>query len=155
MLQRIQTVYLLLFIVCSMVLCFLPLFELTAFDGLYVLGVIKTSFSGASGSAVLSYNFPLMVILSLMILLALAIIFKYNNRNLQMKLIFICMVLLILFSAILCFNYFQLAGLSTADHSIKISWILAILPVQMVLLWLANGGIRKDEALVRSADRLR
>lgn len=155
MLQRIQTVYLLLFIVCSMVLCLLPLFELTAFDGLYVLSVIKTSFSGASGSAVLSYNFPLMVILSLMILLALAIIFKYNNRKLQMKLIFICMILLILFSAILCFNYFQLAGLSTADNSIKISWILAILPVQMVLLWLANSGIRKDEALVRSADRLR
>lgn len=42
-----------------------------------------------------------------------------------------------------------------ADASIKISWPIVILPINIILSYLAIREIGKDEALVHSMERLR
>lgn len=155
MLQRIQTVYLTLVICCCIILCFFNLFVFPVPDGIYQLSVIKTSFIRDAKVSVLSYNLPLLLINFLISILTLVTIFRYDNRLFQMKFINIIMLLILIFIGVLFYNYRQLVSLSGSTNTFSINWIIIFVPIQLIFLFLARNGIKKDENLVRSADRLR
>ena len=155
MLQRIQSVYLVLVIFCSIAVCFFPLFRVPVPDGIYSLSITKTSFIGKVNVSDLSYNFPLILLSFLILILSVVTIFRYNNRKLQLNFITIILILVLVFTGVLIFDYYQLVSLSGSANTASLSYILIVVPIMLILLFLARNAIKKDEVLVRSADRLR
>ena len=154
MLQRIQTVYLLLFALCSILFCLYPVFKMQATDGIYTLSVIKTSFQTNVNPTVLNYNYPLIIISLLMVLINAIAIFRYDQRMMQLKLINIMFLLFLLLSGVILYDYKQLMNIAGTQSS-SLNRIIIFMPIEIILLLLARNGIKKDEKLVRSSDRLR
>ncbi len=143
MIQRIQTVYLLVAALASGGLIFVlnlwiengnEVFALDAFqsDSL-LLKFIPILFIG---SAVLSFS----------------TIFKFKNRKLQFVLGRLNILINLILLGLLVYQLLKLSG-ETAVSEKGIGSALPI--VVIVLLVLANKAIKKDEDLVKSVDRLR
>jgi FtsH-binding integral membrane protein len=132
MIQRIQSIWLLLAAVCS----FLTI-RLSFYSGTNVTGVPYQKLTAASGGI-------LILSVTLIIgILALFNIFLYKNRTMQLRL---C-VLGILLEALLIFLYYREIKASFSQGEYSITAIL--------LFVLAARGINKDEKLIRDSDRLR
>ncbi len=81
-------------------------------------------------------------------------IMQYRNRKFQMKLVQAAILVQVVFGVLVFFYADNMAELA-ADSSVAYSPVLAVLLVNIVLYMLALRGIKKDDELVRSADRLR
>ncbi len=151
MIQRIQTLFLLAAAVLSGLLLTGDLINLSAGSGsLYSLG-----FPGLTdnGGEVLQRLWPMTVILALVPLLALAAVFFYKKRSIQMRLTMF--VLLLSLGTIILGAFYILMFDRKID--VTLVWkVRAVFPlVSAILAWLAYRGIMKDELIVRSYDRLR
>jgi hypothetical protein len=148
MIQRIQTIYLVL-------------------AGAAAFGAIAAPFANISSSNVQTSalfaddaaftagdNTVLMVIFTVAGALAIASIFLYNNRPLQVKTGWAALVANFAALAFGGFLFGQDMG-RVGDASVGAGFGVALPFVFIVFCILAIKGIRKDEALVRSADRLR
>jgi len=137
MLQRIQTIYLLISAVISGGLIFLFSLwttinetELYAKEDILYLGLFLSSAA-----------------------LALIAIFMYNNRQTQFVLGRLNIILNFILLGLFVYRSLSLSG-ETSDVSVK--GIGMLLPIfSIVFLVLANKAIKKDEDLVKSVDRLR
>ena len=98
------------------------------------------------------------VLLSITILgglLALIAIFLYQNRPLQMKLSIFVLILAI-FLPLVAFLLIYNEGTALASGTIITDQAGTYLPlVSIIFGFLAYNGIKKDETLVKSMDRLR
>src|SRR5690606_30228467 len=114
-------------------------------------------YQGVEGQAVRTEFFILQTIATVLLgLFPLYIIFKLRQRKQQIQLIVLEIMLLLLF------GFWLYISASTAltearqflsARNIGVGFFL--LPVSIVFLGMAMGAIRKDEKLVKSADRLR
>lgn len=144
MLQRIQTVYLLIVAGLMTALCFTPMATYAA--------------DGAEGVFVAFDFWWIGALFALAALLAFVVVWLYKNRMLQVRLLCAEMVLLVgaqifsLWYAIGFTNNVKALGEITMT-SIKTSTFFPV--VCLILVWLAIRGILKDERLVRSLDRIR
>lgn len=137
MLQRIQSIYLLISVVCSAGLIFV--FNLwTNTDNVEVFVKDELLYMALFlGSA----------------LLALITIFMFKNRQLQFVLGRLNIILNFILLGLFVYRSLSLSG-GTSDVSEK--GIGMLLPIfSIVFLVLANKAIKKDEDLVKSVDRLR
>lgn len=137
MIQRIQTVYLLLVILSVLAFIFVP-FGFMEKDGLTTVLVVKDLWVFIAGG-------------SLIALLAGAAIFLFGNRILQMKVVLINAVLSVVLIGMFLFGLTKHVGW----ENYTFGWG-ALLPVFILIFnMLAYGSIKSDENLVRSMDRLR
>lgn len=106
-----------------------------------------------SGTEIVEKHLHFTILMLLVPFLSLVLIMFYKNRKLQMKLTII-LILLILVQIIAVTHYsFQIINNMGAE---LIPGLKLIIPVLMLILaYLAYRGIKKDENLVRSYDRLR
>ena len=158
MIQRKQTIYLFFAGLVTLVLLFIPFgrlytevagFEYTAFS-VRDITPDKTFIMSTIGNAVL---------LIATSALSFITIFLYKNRGLQMKLIsFNMLVILVAIFTIMYIypnfifpNYPKLAGVEKVDYN----YLILISFVSAIGIYLAKKAIAKDDALIRSADRLR
>lgn len=150
MIQRIQTIYLLLIVALGIALIFLPVLQLVTPEEASELHVWELS---AIGGAPLQGLWGLLLTTALIPLLALVDIFLYKKRLLQAR--------LNIFLALLCLGYYGVLAIYIwqANLALGVDW--HILPwasfplVCFVLTLMATRRILKDEALVRAADRIR
>jgi hypothetical protein len=157
MIQRIQTLWLFL---SSLILFLLFVFPYSHFSdelgiayALQITGIYKV----IAGQNVLVNSFILQTIA--LVILALApffIIFNYKNRQQQSRLIYLLILLAVLFGAWLYIStrhaveaVNQQVGIGNLDIG------ALLIPVCLVFLLLALKGIRNDERLIKSAERLR
>ncbi len=147
MIQRIQTVFFALVVVLSAILFFVPV---------YTLIVPGDQPSHAAGHAVymLTDLTMLMIPVILLALLAVIAIFGYKNRPRQMRMarsgMFVSMIIVGITTT------FPQAYLHNVDRTVLGYGIgVWLLVANIALFGLAFYFIRKDEKLVRSADRLR
>lgn len=147
MLQRIQTVYLVIAVVLLSMLYRFPLADISTGSEIFqfsINGIFK-------GSEMVFNGLPLIAFLSLIILLHVFVIFMYKKRIRQMRVLGFTIILLLgLFGL---FFYFAYAGFKGATVSFKIP--VAFPVIAAILDYLSIRDIGKDEALVRSVDRLR
>lgn len=157
MIQRIQTIYLLLCIVCIVLCLCNPVGYLDLQDGtsdtLYNLWVSRQEYDG-----IRHLIMPWPVLFTLLTLVAglLTIdIFLFRKRALQMRLLNFGLILLILYYVVAAvFIYIALRGDSPCIGFRPTVW--AAMPIVAVILgYLAFRAILRDELLVRSLDRLR
>ena len=157
MIQRVQTVWLL---ISSLVLFGLFLFPYIGYIDLVGLGkniYVTGVYSSANNVTTKESGFLLMTIVTVLIaLFPLFIIFKYKTRKLQLRLILGQVILLCLFSIWMFITANQILGQinqTIGANNIGVGFFL--LPVSILCLALAIRGIRNDEKLIKSADRLR
>ncbi|WP_147676064.1 DUF4293 domain-containing protein [Algibacter pacificus] len=136
MLQRIQTVYLLVAAVVSAGLIFVFNLWTTSVGELVFAKDYMLYFGLFLGSAILS-------IIS---------IFMFKNRKLQFVLGRLNIILNFILLGFFVYQSLNLSG-ETAVSEKGIGMLLPL--VSIVLLALANKAIKKDEELVKSVDRLR
>ncbi len=155
MLQRIQSVYLLL---ASLVIFALFLFPLV--HNVYVAGVPSTIkvtgvYQDISGAQSNTQSFILLTAATLIVaVLPLVLIFLYKKRKQQMMLCYAYILVVFGYSFWMAQTVKSLTGgadLTTNNFGIGI----LLGPIAIVLILAAAKGIQRDEKLVKSADRLR
>lgn len=157
MIQRIQTVWLLLAGVTIFALFLFPYLQYIDVAGIGRKLLVSGSYTAVNGESVKEESFILQSIATVVLgLIPVYIIFKFKDRKMQIKLILLQMVLVILFF----FWLYSFSGdiLSKTSQYLSASNIgvgFFLFPVAIVFLSLAFGGIRKDERLIKSAERLR
>lgn len=152
MIQRIQSVYLLLVIcICAITAC-LPLAELISPDAYYQFTPLGIYTVGEN--TVLTYStFSLFTLLIVTGLIALGEIFLYKNRILQMRMGSFSILLLI--GYYVAWGYFLYTQKEILNASLHYKFASGLPMICIILEYLAIRSIGKDEALVRSLDRLR
>ncbi len=136
MLQRIQTVYLLI--------------SALIIGGLYLwFPIIKSE----SGFIIISNNEPMVLGLIFgSILLTLLSILNFKKRQLQFVINRLSIILNFLLLGVFVYRSLTLSG----DTLVSEKGIGVLLPIiSIVFLVMANKAIKKDEDLVKSVDRLR
>lgn len=150
MIQRIQTLYLLLVVVLGTLLCvFSPvqflLPEATEYVSIHAMD-----------------KWPMAVMTMAVPVLALVTIFLFKHRMVQTRLnimnVVLCLgyyALLALYTAYVVKGYEMIGDVSMAGADWYLNVWAGIPLINVVLLMMATRSILKDEALVRAADRLR
>lgn len=152
MIQRIQTVYLLLAVVAMVICLCSPVAAYIGPDGsLSPFTNLGVDIAGAERD---TSCWGLFVILLLAAIVATATIFLYKNRILQIRMTVFNLILLAGYYA--TFAAFAIAyGKSLPATSLHLRIPICLPFVAMVLDYLAVRAIGKDEIMVRAADRLR
>lgn len=152
MIQRKQTLFILLAIILSIVCLSLPI-------GVFepqTMGDKATLFSLAIIDGNGSYEIGISILLFILLLITCPIglytIFKYKNRKLQLSLCILNIILLLLWYGIFYFTGYVM-GYEKMDFQPEFVSCLPL--VIMVLYIMAHQGVKADEKLVRSADRIR
>lgn len=179
MIQRIQTLWIVLAVVC-MALCFaFPVANYTitpspeqqveatlclvAADGGDMMAQL------ASGEPVVHFSqrlsgmptWPLITLVVPIIAVAAVSIFLYRNRTVQVRIVSLAFLLNVGYAFLLFFwavdRYADLFAMGFVPQRPEVTWAAgAFLPLAaLVMLFLAQRAIRRDEARVRAADRLR
>ncbi|MBR6721444.1 MAG: DUF4293 domain-containing protein [Alistipes sp.] len=153
MIQRIQTLYLLLVTALMAVTLFVPIATFHSGDVVYTL----TAFSLAGGGESQS-TLWMGIILVIATLLPFVTIFLFKKRQLQVRLCGAEMVVLLGAVAFIAIYYWLASSNALADVAIdhkQFGWAAPMPLVSLVLTYLAGRAIFKDELLVRSLDRIR
>lgn len=152
MIQRIQSVYLLVVTVLLVVAMCMPAGQFIASDGVTVtlfkpLGVVMTDGGFQS-------TWGLFGILLLSAIIACCTIFLFRNRMLQVR--------MTVFGSILLVGYYITFGVfayllkdDLSAVSFRPGWALCLPLVCIILNYLSFRAIYRDEVMVRAADRLR
>lgn len=150
MIQRVQTLFLL---ISTAILSLLYMFPLTEFSdensqifNFNVFGIF------ADNEEIIS-TIPLLILLSIVVLLNIVSIFAFKNRSLQMRLSVFNILVLVGFIGMFAFYIFNTADTINANIHYTIFSVMPV--ISIILIYLAYRGIKRDDELVRSADRIR
>lgn len=149
MIQRKQTLYL-LFATILIILNFFNPFVSTNDLSFSVFQIKQLDIA----NPIIIKSYPIAIYLIFLSLLHLFTILLFKNRIIQMRFTVFCILLSIGFYALLFFYHFlanrQLSIALNQYHYSLVSLLLAA-----IFDYMAFGGIRKDEKIVRDSDRLR
>ena len=156
MIQRIQTVYMSIVVIACLSLLFIPVAKyIHDIQGTYIFYITGMKYMIDPPVTVNFWKtFPLLGILGASIVLVLAAIFLYRKRTVQLLLVNITFLLnigLIILIYLIYINHFEKQFNAPTSYQIGIFIPL----VSLVFLIFASRAIRKDEAMVKSSDRLR
>jgi hypothetical protein len=152
MIQRIQSVYLFLVVILTMVFMTGNIYSLNDHSG----QVLIVGFFGSHplGEMVpITHDFVLIIVTAAALLFSLSAVFLFKTRKIQS---FLVVMAALMFLALSVLIMVKGMGLSVGS-SVKAKFAFrAFLPfIILILLLLALRGIKKDEELVKSYDRLR
>lgn len=152
MIQRIQSIYLLVVSILMGTMFFYPLAELLSDDSqlfiYYFNGIVRDG-----EEALYLLTVPPMILLGIIVGISFFTIFLYKKRVIQMRLNSFNIILML---GYLGLNYYYIQNFSKQLDGVVSYQIAAIFPfVAAILTYLAIRAIGKDEALIRSMDRIR
>lgn len=162
MIQRRQTIFMLLTAILSALLFFMPLASFVAGGNVMKFTIFGIQNPIDTLTLSKSYTWPLIVLTILMTILPIFAIFKYKKRELQVKLCHLVMLLNLVFIGIVFLYYDNdiqqiIAAVEGDSYELDVAYFFGmVLPlVNLVLEILAVRGIKKDIELLKSVDRLR
>ena len=153
MIQRIQTLYLLLAFILMGLMFFFPFAEILSSEGkLYTF-----EFDGLHyiyDAQVYIQTIPTIILLSVILALNIVTIFLFKKRILQMRFAFINILLMLGFVGLI---YYYVRTFSNELQVEAITYkIFDVFPfLAVIFTYLAIRAVGRDEALVRSVDRIR
>lgn len=153
MIQRIQSFYLLMADLLLLALFFLPFASLTTIEGaVYQLNLMECIKVG-NPPVIIQNNWVLVGLVIMAVLSITTTILLYKSRPKQIKVALLAIILLI--SANILLFYVAWNGKMISGEKFSTN-VVAVFPlVAVILLLLAIQGIKKDENLVKSIDRIR
>ena len=154
MLQRIQTVYLLIVAALGFAMLFLPIANMQAGTELFTFDVFGLNAGAGPETQQVYRTWSLAVITIITAVLPFVTVFMYKKRMLQIRFCIFNAILLICFYALFAFFVWITYGKYSATH-FGIEFALSFPLVNLILTYLAVRNIGADEALVRSLERIR
>jgi hypothetical protein len=152
MIQRIQSVYLFFALIITGSLFYLNLAELaTASEG-YVL-TYKGVFTSGEDVIMAMPALALNILLILAMVFTTATLFLYKKRMLQIRLSALNLGLHAGLSVMIF--YFGKIAAKEFQAELSFNWPLILPLISIILIFLAMRSIGKDEALIRSLNRIR
>lgn len=160
MIQRIQSIYLLLTTALMAVFLFLPIAQFDTTDGIYSFTAQGISTVEAmttpvqDKTSVFTPTWGVFVLGTVIAVLSFITIFLYKNRPTQARICMINAFFLVTFYIVIFLSGYTFREDLSASN---ISWTAYIVMpfVALILDILAYKAINKDERLVRSLDRIR
>ena len=155
MIQRIQSLYLFLISLLSSLLFSGSILTFISHSG----AIIKITFANivksteSNGLEVIEKLLPLSVIIVLISLVSLITIFIFKKRKIQLRLALFLIILCILLFVGLILG--SVIAISKQNASLEPGFKMIVPVAILILSFLAYLGIRKDDKLVKSYDRLR
>ncbi len=157
MIQRVQSIFLLLTAVVMISVIFLPLWEKTGSEGdEYIsLTAIELIYMDQGEIAMRKDTFYIAMLAGLSVLVALYSIFQFKNRLRQMQLG--ALNSLLMGGALGLTYYYTVKANALLEPRTQGEFLIGFYIIAAALFFnlLANRFIRRDEKLVRSADRIR
>lgn len=156
MIQRIQSIYLLVAGIVTIVLLFIPIGTLTSELGFYTytpftVHVINTDL-------VVAKTFFVAILLLLSSIISFVTIFLYKKRKLQVRLINFNMLIVLatLLTMLYIYPKFVFTKIQDLNNTVlEYNYVILIIALTAMGFYMAKKAILKDEALVRSSERLR
>ena len=153
MIQRIQTLYLLVAELLVGTLFIKPFAKLVDKGGLeYTSDMLAVNRFGAN-SQLMQSNTLLSVLGGALLILILFTILRYKNRKNQQKLAFISLVGCLVANGIMYLQVRSFSEQVPGTSTLTLTFVFPIIAAVFILM--AIKAIRKDDALVRSVDRIR
>ncbi len=156
MLQRIQSIYLFLVFVFAILFVMLPLalFPAEAPDIPFRLSKYNVFFDALGIVSIRWLALLLLGLFALAVLLTVYASFQYKNRLLQIRL---GKYNMLVHAAMILVAFFLTDNLRNQVHDAGFSYGAGVFfpVISLIFILLANRAIKKDEELVRSADRIR
>ena len=158
MLQRIQTIYLAIVAIACILLFFFPLAnyydELQGNYKFFIYG-IRSMDPEPRVLFSLYFTIPLIFLVVASFIFTVSTIFLFKNRPLQIRLCaFNMLTNIVLIMVIFFFYATKIKTLTQTEPEYNYTG-MALPLVSLLFLVLANKAIKRDEALVKSTDRLR
>ena len=152
MIQRIQSIYLLVATILLGSIFIYPFAELLSSDGqLFIFNFNGLSIDNEESLYLLTV--PTIILLGVTVLISFVSIFLYKKRIIQMRINSFNIILMIGYVGL---NYYYIQNFSKQLDGVVSYQIIAVFPfVAAVLTYLAIRSIGKDEVLIRSMDRIR
>ena len=161
MIQRIQTIFLFLYIAALISTFFFPVWQKISFNDqtnevdVIVTGHVSSVIYDKAGEAIIYDNFWVGGFIIIACIVAAMSIFSFKNRLTQIKL----GTLNSLFTSLLVIYYLYeiFYNIDYVDIKDKISFLISFYLIFLAIFFnfLSNRFIRKDELLVRESDRIR
>lgn len=153
MIQRIQSVFYVLATICFVAFIFLPILSYQAITEMHVLR--GNGFGDEVEQVTLGIYLLLYAIF--MAVFCFTLIFYFKNRGRQMVLTRYAVILSLLIYGLIVFIHYNAIKTFSMGTDVEVQYGMGLpLPlVAALLLMLAYRGVKKDEQLVRSVDRLR
>jgi hypothetical protein len=164
MIQRWQTLFLVLVVGSFVIMLFYPLARITEFSRvgpdsletdyyeLMATGIRDPSPTSAPQIAS-GVSFPVLIFTVILVVIVVYSVFSYKSRNLQLRLIKLSIFINIILIAGIFLNYPRLFAQTSVQTDLATGAYFPL--ISLVLMVVAHRYILKDEKLVRSADRLR
>jgi len=158
MIQRIQTLYLVIAVIALSLIFAFPLAQFFSETGAYVFSATGLQNMVPGGEKLFNpmVFLPMPIIIAIVVLISIYAIMQFKNRPFQMKLVNAAVLLTAALIAGIFFLYIPMIEKKTAiipDYSKSFGVYVPL--VALVFLVLATRAIKRDDKLVRSADRLR
>ena len=154
MIQRIQTLYLLFSLMTCCILLYLPMGIVSGHEEIsyYING-----FSVAGDPEIFYLNYYLSTLLGIIMLTQFISVFTFKNRKRQIIMVQVSLILLVAL-AVGILMYPDMVGIPVQisdTDTIEFNWNILFMALPWIGTYLAIRAIKKDEALVRSAERMR
>ena len=155
MIQRIQTIYLLISLIAWSILFFIPTVGIVNGSGgewwIFPKGVMEAAILKTVMETV-----PMLVYFALVEILILISILTYGKRERQLRITLLNMILQILSYGLIALYLMQARNsLNIQSGTLRVT-VYAVIPLLAAICsFLAYRGIRKDIGLLKSLDRLR
>lgn len=155
MIQRIQSIYLFASSILVLLWYFMPLAEIITAEQSYKFTIY--GIKNPEDNSWIYHTLIISIIAAITSIATLGTIFLYKNRKQQIK---AAQFLLLLFTALITSAFLLIDTAKSTlpsdseimiNHKISMTFPL----IALVLIFMAIKAIKKDEELVRSADRLR
>ena len=146
--QRIQSVYLLIAVILMAVFAFFPALTFELGGREFVYGALE------AGKVGVTHIDPLMLTLVLLIsVLALIDIFLYKNLQRQMTVCFVDIIISISMLIAIGIQAYVISG--KEGLTLTWQWYLALPVLSIIFLMLAHKAMSRDKKMLRDSDRLR
>ena len=152
MIQRIQSIFLLVSLCFLIPMFFVPVAELVYETG-EILAFNLTGFyqTEAGSTTLIDSQYSIMAFGILICALNLITIFMYKSRLLQIRMCIYNMLFLAGLSGVMLFVLYTVPNIQSVSFSLP-----SVFPIISIILhFLAFRGIRKDELMVQALNRLR
>ncbi|MEG0947903.1 MAG: DUF4293 domain-containing protein [Bacteroidales bacterium] len=151
MIQRIQTLFLLIGTALISLMLFLPLAIISTYNTQYLLKADALINVMKDNQAEL-ISFPLLIMLAVMVLVPLIAIFLYKKRMLQIRVTIFSSILNALFYALFFYEYSSIMkSLPVGEYMpTSFGWVLVCPAIAIIFNILAIRKIGQDEMLIRS-----
>lgn len=154
MIQRIQTLYLIVVLILLSFIIFFPFADIIRIsDEVHFSLGLRGLFSDQDILTERFPVYPLVILFSLCIAITVFTIFMFKKRMIQIRLSVLNIILILGLQGIM--YYYVRFAQTILDGSVSYNLFFIFPLVCSILVFLALRAIARDEALVRSLDRLR